>query len=238
MNKLFNHLFFYLKKIYHDFFILNSKNQEKTFSKIYKNNYWGSNVSKSGPGSDLVNTSNIRKKLPKIINRYKIKSVFDAPCGDFFWFNKIISKINVKYIGADIVKELIRCNQKKFRNKKIRFIKLNLVSSGYPKADLWICRALFFHLNYESIKKILLKLKKSRFKYILITNSYTKNNFKNKDITIGNYRQLDLFKKPFNFKKNYVLKFADTYFPKTNQVDQEMILWKKKDLIKNLKYIL
>ena len=72
----------------------------------------------------------------------------------------------------------------------------------------------------------------------MITNSFNKNNFENKDIISGNYRQLDLFKKPFNFKKNYILKFADTYFPKTNQVDQEMILWKKKDLIENLKFIL
>jgi len=238
MYKLFNFIFFNLNKIYHDFFIFNLRNQEKTFYKIYKNNYWGSNISKSGPGSDLINTLNIRKKLPKIINEYKIKSIFDAPCGDFFWLSKIISNMNVKYVGADIVRELIKINQKKFGNKKIRFIKLNLVSSKYPKADLWICRALFFHLNYNSIKKILLKLKKSKFKYILITNSFNKNNFENKDIISGNYRQLDLFKKPFNFKKNYVLKFADTYFPKTNQVDQEMILWKKKDLIENLKFIL
>lgn len=237
MNKLFKLIFFNLNKIYHDFFIFTSRNQEKIFSNIYKNNYWGSNISKSGPGSDLINTLNIRKKLPKIIIKYKIKSVLDAPFGDFFWFNKIIANMNVKYIGADIVKELIKINQKKFSNKKTRFIKLDLISSSYPKADLWICRALFFHLNYKSIKKILLKLKKSKFKYILITNSSTKNNFKNKEIISGNYRQLDLFKKPFNFKKNYVLKFADTYFPKTNQVDQEMILWKKKDLVKNLKYI-
>ena len=35
-----------------------------------------------------------------------------------------------------------------------------------------------------------------------------------------------------------MLKFTDTYFPKTNEIDQEMILWKKKDLIKNIKYFI
>ena len=71
----------------------------------------------------------------------------------------------------------------------------------------------------------------------MLTNSKTKKKFENKDIDKGNYRQLDLFKKPFNFKKNYTLKFTDTFFPKSNRIDQEMILWKKKDLVKNLKYL-
>ena len=50
-------------RFYHEFFIFRSNNEEKIFSKIYKNNYWGSNFSKSGPGSDLDNTVNIRKKF-------------------------------------------------------------------------------------------------------------------------------------------------------------------------------
>ena len=44
-------------------FYFSVHNEEKIFSKIYKNNYWGSNFSKSGPGSDLDNTVNIRKKF-------------------------------------------------------------------------------------------------------------------------------------------------------------------------------
>ena len=43
----------------------------------------------------------------------------------------------------------------------------------------------------------------------------------------ANYRQLDLFKAPFNFKKNYILKFTDTCFPATSEIDQEMILWEQ-----------
>ena len=224
-------------RFYHEFFIFRSNNEEKIFSKIYKNNYWGSNFSKSGPGSDLDNTVNIRKKIPNIIKKYKIKSIFDAPCGDFLWMNKIIKKIKIKYLGADIVEELINDNQKNYGNKKIKFIKLNLITSNFPKTDLWICRALFFHLDFDSILKILTKLKNSKIKYVLLTNSKTKKKFENKDIDKGNYRQLDLFKKPFNFKKNYTLKFTDTFFPKSNRIDQEMILWKKKDLVKNLKYL-
>ena len=236
MNKFKKIIIYYINKIYHEFFVFNINDEEQIFTKIYKSNYWGSDVSKSGPGSDLENTKRIRKKIPFILKKYKIKSIFDAPCGDFFWFNRIISNLNIDYIGADVVKTLINNNKKKSINKKIKFIKLNLISSVYPKSDLWICRALFFHLDYKSIFKILHNLKNSNIKYILLTNSYTQKHFKNKDIRQGNYRQLDLFKAPFNFKKNYILKFTDTCFPATSEIDQEMILWKKKDLIKNIKY--
>ncbi len=235
-NKIIKRIIFIIKRLYHEQFVFKLYNQEKIFSKIYINNYWSSSISKSGPGSDVNNTKRVRKNLPKIIKKYKIRSVFDAPCGDFYWFNKIIFNMKIRYIGADIVKELIRNNQKKYGNRKIRFMKMNLVNSNYPKTDLWICRALFFHLDYNSILKILSNLRNSKIKYVLLTNSNTKEKFKNKDIRTGNYRQLDLFKKPFNFKKNYILKFDDTFFPNSNQLDQEMILWKKKDLIQNLKF--
>ena len=134
--------------------------------------------------------------------------------------------------------ELIKSNKDQFGSKKIKFTKLDLIKSKFPKSDLWICRALFFHLDFKSIKKILHNLIRSEIKYILITNSYTKKNFKNKNIINGNYRALDLFKAPFNFEKNFIYKFNDTFFPNSNKVDQEMVLWKKSDLIKNLKNFL
>ena len=133
--------------------------------------------------------------------------------------------------------DLILLNKKKFESKNIKFIKLDLIKSKFPKSDLWICRALLFHLDYKSIKKIFYSLKKSKIKYILITNSNTKKKFQNRNIINGNYRPLNLFKEPFNFEKNYIYKFNDTFFPLTKKVDQEMILWKKSELIKNLRNI-
>ena len=65
-------------------------------------------------------------------------------------------------------------------------------------------------------------------------NSPSKKNFINKDIIVGNYRNLDLFKAPLYFPKNYLYKFKDTFNKVTGELDQEMILWKKDDLINNL----
>lgn len=238
LKKLINFILFKLKRVYHEIIIFNFLNDNKIFSNIYKNNYWGSRISKSGPGSDLRNTKNIREELPKIIKKFKINSIFDAPCGDFFWMNKIINNLKIKYIGSDIVSELILINNKKFSSKYHKFITKDLSKSIFPKSDLWICRALLFHLDYITIKKIFNNLKKSNIKFILITNSLTKKNFVNRDISNGDYRELDLFKSPFNFKKNYIYKFNDTFHPVSKNVDQQMFLWKKRDLIKNLKYFL
>ena len=93
-----------------------------------------------------------------------------------------------------------------------------------------------FHLDYKTIKKIFNNLKKSNIKFILITNSFTKKNFENSDILNGNYRELDLFKSPFNFKKTIFINLMILFIQLQKNVDQQMFLWKKKDLIKNLKY--
>ena len=76
------------------------------FSIIYKNNYWDNKESFSGPGSTLENTKNLRNILNKIIKKYNIKSILDAPCGDCNWIQSVVKKNNVKYIGIDIVKAL------------------------------------------------------------------------------------------------------------------------------------
>ena len=89
-----------------------------------------------------------------------------------------MDKIKIKYIGSDIVPELIAINNSKFSSEYRKFINKDLSKSTFPKSDLWICRALFFHLDYKTIKEIFKNLKKSKIKYILITNSFTKKNLK------------------------------------------------------------
>ena len=220
-----------LKKFYFDFCIFNNRNYIEIFTSIHKNNYWGSNESKSGPGSNMHNTKNVRKILPKLFKKYKIKKVLDAPCGDFFWMRQVLNKIKIHYVGFDIVPELIKENLKRFSNKRTNFIKLNLINKSLPSGDIIICRALLFHLSYKNIKKVLKNIINSNTKYVLLTNSCVNKDFKNNDIADGGYRPLNLFKHPFNLPKNYIFKFKDTYQHKTQKIDQELILWKRKDLL-------
>ena len=127
---------------------------EERFNKIYYTNYWLDSESRSGTGSSLKSTKNVRFHLPKIIERFKIKRLFDAPCGDFNWMSKVLKDIDIDYTGADIVEDLIVSNKKNKKNN-IKFIKLDIRIDKLPASDLMICRDCLFHFSYEDIFKFL-----------------------------------------------------------------------------------
>jgi len=56
---------------------------ESIFTKIYRENFWGGE-SRSGLGSDLVQTETIRTSLPKLFKELEIKSLLDIPVVTFF----------------------------------------------------------------------------------------------------------------------------------------------------------
>ena len=64
-------------------------NLEEWFSHIYLNNRWNSKESRSGKGSELIQTVEVRKIIPDIIKKYNIKSILDIPCGDFNYMKEI-----------------------------------------------------------------------------------------------------------------------------------------------------
>ena len=100
--------------------IFNQDTSEKRFNLIYKTNFWSSNESVSGYGSELKNTINIEKEIINIVKKYQIKSILDAPCGDFNWVKNVLDK-NLSYIGGAIVQEIIDNNIRKFKSIKLFF---------------------------------------------------------------------------------------------------------------------
>ena len=208
--KIFN--FFSLKHYKRKKFeknLFNIKSVEEKFNKIYSTNYWFDDESRSGTGSSLRSTENIRIHLPKIIERFNIKRLFDAPCGDFYWMSKVLKNVDVDYIGSDIVEDLIVSNRKNEKNN-IKFFKLDIRIDKLPVSDLMICRDCLFHFSYEDIFKFLDNFLISDIKYILLTSHLnTENKFENKNIVTGDFRKIDLFSKPFNFEKNYIYSFED-----------------------------
>ena len=150
------------------------KNLIDKFSIIYRNNYWDNKESVSGPGSTLNNTKNLRSVLNKIIKKFKVKTIFDAPCGDCNWIKFVLKKNQVKYFGADIVKDCVTNNEYKFISKNIKFKQMDITKDKLPTTDLFICRDFMFHLSYEDNLKFLKNIKKINSKYILIS-SHGKN---------------------------------------------------------------
>lgn len=188
------------------------------FNNIYSSNMWGMTETVSGPGSTMRLTVNIRKHLPVLLKRLKVTSLLDAPCGDFNW-QKTINLNGIKYIGIDIVKQIIERNQQSYGSPQRAFLQLNMISDNLPKADLILCRDLLAHFPYKEIFLTIDNFKRSGAKYLLATTwkdwpkkpkgkivSNSKEKIvPNSNIKIGKWRPLDLEKSPVNFPKPLLL---------------------------------
>ena len=179
------------------FLRLNKNYLKSRFYRIYKKNIFGGKESISGEGSNLEQTQAIRHELPKLLIEFNVNTFLDAPCGDFFWM-KMIDFGKIKYIGVDIVDDLIDENNKMFGSKSISFISANFVDEELPQADLIFCRDCLVHLNFKDIKNTLLNFKQCGAKYLLTTTFI--NGAENIDL-FGNdiWRTLNLQLAPFNF---------------------------------------
>jgi hypothetical protein len=184
---------------------------KEIFEKIIKENSWsrGRHESPCGPGSSVKYTENLRLHLPLLVEKFNIKSILDAPCGDFNWMKLVVPALDVDYIGADIVSVLIENNVNLYKTDKIKFEVLDITRDKLPNADLMVCRDCLFHLSNDSIKLFLDNFLNSNIKYLLTTTHYNNADFKNTDIKDGNFRLLDLFSAPFNFNKDVLYQIDD-----------------------------
>jgi hypothetical protein len=190
-----------LNRFLHEKIVFRLVSKENVFTSIWRNNYWGSGESLSGPGSTLDYTQEIRQKMPAMFEEYNIKTVFDAPCGDMHWMRYLLEDANFAYLGGDIVGELVDANKSKFASDKIDFVKFDITSDIFPVADVWLCRAVFYHLSNRDIYLALEQFAASNIEYILTTNHITSDEHINKDIATGDWRLLNLTLPPFNFPR-------------------------------------
>lgn len=207
---------------------LTPQSKEKTlkvFAKKTTDNTWAGKNSLSGHGSDFVSTENLRQILPSLIQELNVKSLLDAPCGDFYWMNLTDLQID-NYIGVDIVPELVEQNQLKYSSKNRQFINLDIILDELPNVDLILCRDCLVHLSFNQIKESIQNFKKSGSTYLL-TTTYPDLLDKNKNIVTGDWRPLDLEKPPFNFPKPIKLVNENCT---TDLKEKSLGLWKISDI--------
>ncbi|WP_333875326.1 class I SAM-dependent methyltransferase [Flavobacterium sp.] len=177
---------------------------QRVFTKIYRHDLFNTrssndhNVSKSGSGSDLEQTKALIEQLPVLFQKYKIQSLLDLPCGDFFWMQKV-DLTGIQYTGGDIVADVIKKNNAAFASEHIAFREIDIINDDLPKVDLILCRDLLVHLKNQQIIAALKNIKKSGSKYLLTTSF--KNTTHNQDNgVIGFWRTINLELEPFNWK--------------------------------------
>jgi hypothetical protein len=201
---------------------------ENIFTNIYEKKSWViyGTESVSGSGSGSEQTKTIIQELPKLFAKYNIKSVFDCPCGDFYWMRNCISNLD-NYIGGDIVEDLIHINNNKYQQYK--FIKFDITNDKIPDdIDLIFCRDVFVHFSYDDIKKAINNIKNSNCKYLL-TTTFTKRNM-NFNINTGAWRPINLDIEPFNFKNRIDLIDEKCTESHNNYTDKSLGLYLVSDL--------
>lgn len=177
-----------------------SEQLKEKFSEVYEKNIFGGRISRSGEGSDLVQTEVIRRELPIIVKKFSIRTFLDAPCGDWYWMRDTNLGVE-QYIGVDIVENMIEKHKVDFEGPACTFKCLNLATDALPKADLIFSRDCLVHLKYEDAIKIIKNFKKSGAEYLLTTTFIDRtdnNDLVGKD---GFWRALNMRLAPFNFPK-------------------------------------
>jgi hypothetical protein len=179
-----------------------------------------------------VCSSDLVSELPYVLKKYKIKTLFDAPCGDFNWMKLLLKRVNLTYIGGDIVKEIIDRNNSLFAANHVKFLTFDISSDPYPKADLWLCRHVLFHFSNEDIILTLKNFSKSDIKYILVTNCITNKYHKNKNIRTGDWRLLNLTLPPFNLPEKPLYEIIDSVNP---EPPMKLYLYSREQIVNCLK---
>lgn len=205
---------------------LNSKSAtHEIFDGIYNTNYWRGE-SRSGEGSDLIQTQQIREVLPVLLKSLGAKSMLDIPCGDYYWMRHV--DLPVTYIGADIVQEVVKINNEKYSDIRHKFMNLDVCTDELPRVDLIFARDLLVHLSYNDIQRALQNMKKSGATWLLTTTFTGRDS--NTDIKTGDWRTLNLQVSPFNFPEPLnIINEGCTQF-NGDYNDKSLGLWKLQDL--------
>lgn len=204
-----------------------ARSMSEVFGTIYLSNYWGSEVSRSGTGSDLQQTEAIRATLPPLLRELGVRTMLDLPCGDFHWMSTL--DLDVDYVGADVVAEMIAQNTARHANERRRFQVLDVATDSLPCVDLVFCRDLLVHFSFEDAKRAIANLKRSGSTWLLTTTFADRT--ANFDIETGQWRALNLQLPPFDFPPPMrMINENCTEGGGTDWADKSLGLWRLADL--------
>lgn len=147
---------------------------EERFSRIYSKGVWNKNqrhVPKSGPGSSLQATKEVRTVISNVIQELGVRSMADVSCGDMTWMPSV-ELHGAKYFGYDIVDSVIRSNRQRFKTERpdFTFSRLNAIRQMIPQSvDLIFCRQALQHLRPNETIQALKNFVNSGSKYLLTT---------------------------------------------------------------------
>ena len=198
--------------------------RQAIFTEAYDSASWGSQESGSGTGSELRATGNVREWLPEVLSRLGVKSLLDAPCGDWNWMQHVDLSGLDEYYGVDIVRPVIEANVSKFGSPHRHFKVADLTCDTLPTADAILCRATLVHMSYQDAAKILENFASTGARWLLL-NTYPEVT-RNRNLFTGRrWRRLNFRLAPFEFPEPVEM------VPDGGDVDpSQLTVWPLQDL--------
>ncbi len=141
----------------------------ETFRHIYRTKAWGDNGEPfcSGAGSGGRPSQQYLSHVTEFISQHNVQSVIDLGCGDFAVGSKIVETTGVRYMGVDVVPELIEHHRQTVKDPRVSFQCADITSDQLPVADLCLIRQVLQHLSNDEIARVLGNL--SSFPLVLVT---------------------------------------------------------------------
>jgi hypothetical protein len=195
-----------------------------------KGNTWGDAESVSGPGSTQARGADFQRELVALLDRFEVRSLVDAPCGDFNWMRNVLADRDLHYTGIDIVEELITRNVRLHSGAQLRFVCADMTRVDLPKADLVLCRDGLVHLSFADAKAAIRNFRRSGSRYLLTTTFIERA--RNTDIPTGGWRVLNLEAPPFSCPPP--LAVIDEHCTHTGGIyrDKRLGLWELRSIAK------
>lgn len=197
------------------------------FRTIFAENRWHNAESRSGPGSTVASTARFRDRIPKLLRKLGAASLLDAPCGDFNWMRHV-NLSPVRYVGADIVPDLIAANRQRFASRTRTFLCLDISHDRLPRVDVILCRDCLVHMSFTDIAATFANFRRSGSTYLLTTHFTGPRD--NLEIATGGWRPLNLQRPPFDLPPPLWLINEHCREAGGCYSDKHLGLWKIKDL--------
>jgi hypothetical protein len=168
--------------------------RRRTFQSVYREQLWGADNACnffSGVGSrgEHVNKY-VDIMIPLLLQHAsdipEELIVVDLGCGDFTIGSALLKSLKgIRYIGCDIVPELISHNQYQFGLKNIEFRRIDMVRDPLPGGHVCLLRQVLQHLSNAEIAAILPKLAKYNYVYVSEHQPLIREGMPNPDKPVG-----------------------------------------------------
>jgi hypothetical protein len=169
--------------------------RKAVFTRIWKENLWNCDETRSGGGSALAATQALRDWLPQTLSFLDARILADAGCGDLNWIRDLTASLRF-YFGFDIVPELVADVRARMQDRtNCFFSEADIVTTTLPASDAILCRDCLTHLPLDAVLMALQRFRRSGARHLIATTHAVG---RNAWIRSGGWQPLDLTAAPFN----------------------------------------